>query len=229
MNRTLIAAALLCAAGCCGNCPSNDTNTPAPTSSSTQVAGGGCCEGGCCQKPCDEGCCSTTPVSAAAPGEKGTVVEFDSMKSTAPAGWKNEPLKAKQLRYMQFRLPKVKDDPADAEVVIFKGIGGSAKANIDRWKGMFKAPEGKTIEDVAKVSSFDVGKAKVSLLDVSGTYAYKSAPFDPNAKTELRPNSRMLGVVFEGPDDVYHIRLVGYASTVDHYRKGFEEWLRNFK
>jgi hypothetical protein len=223
MNRIWIAAVLSCAALGCGQCP-NESNT-SPT---TPVSGGACCAGEEGQPCCDPPCCAPTLTAAAAPVQKGTVVEFDSMKSTAPAEWKNEEVKVK-LRYMQFRLPKVKDDPADAEVVIFKGIGGSAKANIDRWKGMFRAPEGKTIDDVAKVSSFEVGKAKVAYLDVSGTYLYKSAPFDPNAKTEARPNSRMLGVVFEGPDDVYHIRLVGNANTVEHYKKGFDQWLRNFK
>ena len=39
----------------------------------------------------------------------------------------------------------------------------------------------------------------------------------------------MLGVVFEGADNTYHIRLVGPADTVEHYKKGFDEWLKNFK
>jgi hypothetical protein len=165
--------------------------------------------------------------SGAGAGEgKGKVVDFDGLRSQAPAAWKEEEV-ASRLRYLQFRLPKVKNDKADAEVVIFKGIGGSAKANIDRWKAMFLRAEGK--EDNATVKEFPVGKAKVSYLDVAGTYLYKDQPFNPNAKAEKRPNSRMLGVVFEGPQTVYHIRVVGYADTVAHYKKGFDEWLKNFK
>jgi hypothetical protein len=161
-------------------------------------------------------------------GSKGTVVEFDDVKSVAPADWKEEKVKG-FLRFMQFRLPKVKDDKDDAEVVIFKGIGGSTKDNVERWKKTFIPPKGKKLEEVAKVTEMKVGKAGVTYLDISGTYLFKARPNDPNAKVEERPNSRMLGVVFEGKDNTYHIRLVGPATTVEHYKKGFDEWLKNFK
>jgi hypothetical protein len=161
-------------------------------------------------------------------GQKGTVVEFDDVKSTAPGDWKEEKVKG-PLRYMQFRLPRVKDDKDDAEIVIFKGIGGSTKDNVERWKKMFIPPKGKKLEDVAKVTEMKVGKVEVTYLDVSGTYLYKARPFDPNDKGVEKPNWRMLGVVFEGSQNPYHIRLVGPADTVEHYKKGFDEWLKNFK
>ena len=49
------------------------------------------------------------------------------------------------------------------------------------------------------------------------------------AKEELRPNSRMLGVVVETPKSQFQIRFVGPAATVENYKKGFDEWLKNFK
>src|SRR5439155_18054855 len=107
--------------------------------------------------------------------------------------------------------------------------GGGAKANIERWKGMFIAPKGKSIDEVSSVKEMKVGKAKVHYLDISGTYKYNPQPFNPNAKTENRPGYRMIGVVFDGPDNVYHIRLVGPEGTVAHYQKGFHEWLKGFK
>ena len=45
----------------------------------------------------------------------------------------------------------------------------------------------------------------------------------------LAAMDRMLGVVFEGKDNIYHIRLVGPAATVEKYKAGFDEWLKNFK
>ena len=42
-------------------------------------------------------------------------------------------------------------------------------------------------------------------------------------------NARMLGVVYEGPQTVYHIRMVGGADTIEHHKKGFDEWLQGFK
>jgi hypothetical protein len=159
---------------------------------------------------------------------KGVVVAFDSLKSTTPASWKAEE-PTNKLRYKQFRLPKVGDDKADAEVVIFRGLGGSAKENVQRWKGQFVPPEGKKIDDVAKVTELKISGAAATYLDVSGTYLYKARPADPNEKAEKRPDYRMLGVHFQGPETVYHVRLVGPAKTVEHYKKGLDEWLKAFK
>ncbi|MDW8266523.1 MAG: hypothetical protein RMJ52_14455 [Gemmataceae bacterium] len=166
--------------------------------------------------------------TACAEEKKGTVVDFDGQKSVAPAEWKEEP-PSNQMRYMQFRLPRVEGDSADAELVIFRGLGGSAKANIERWKGQFQPPEGKKIDDVAKVSEFKVGDVPVTYLDISGTYLDKFPPFAPNAKTVPKPNYRMLAVHFDGPKNVYHIKLVGPAKTVAKYQQGFEEWVKAFK
>jgi hypothetical protein len=162
---------------------------------------------------------------------KGTEVEFDGLKSTTPAEWKPEEVKPAlgKLRILQFNVPKVKDDAKDAEVAIFKGIGGSNKDNIERWKGQFIPPEGKSIDDVAKLTEFKVGDVKVTYLDVSGTFKSKFPPFDPNAKEEKLPNYRMLGVIFDGPKDIYHIKFTGPAATVEANKKGFEEWVKGFK
>ena len=72
---------------------------------------------------------ATTARSADDKQEKGTVVTLDGLSSRTPADWKQEE-PANKMRFAQFSLPKVKDDKADAELVIFKGLGGSAKDNI---------------------------------------------------------------------------------------------------
>jgi hypothetical protein len=160
--------------------------------------------------------------------DKGAVVELDGLSSQVPASWKEE-APSNQMRLAQFRLPKKDDDKYDAELVIFKGFGGSAKANIDRWKGMFTPPEGKSLDDVAKVEEIKIGGRDASYLDVHGTYLMKTRPFDPNDKGVKRPDYRMLAVHFDGPKTTYHIRLVGPARTVEAYKKGFDDWLKNFK
>jgi hypothetical protein len=162
-------------------------------------------------------------LGARAEDKKGTVVDLDGLKSVAPADWKAEK-PANKLRFMQFALPKVKDDKADAELVIFKGFGGSAKENLQRWKEQFIPPKGKKIDDVAKVKEMKVAGAELTYLDVSGTYLFAT-----KNKTEKRPDYRMLAVHFEGEKSVFHIKLVGPAKTVEKYKKGFDEWLKAFK
>src|SRR5260370_20423750 len=113
--------------------------------------------------------------------KKGVVVEIDDLKSMAPANWKSEEVTTK-FRTHHFRIPHVADDKTDAELTIFffgAGSGGSADANIKRWKCMFLSPAGKNIDGLAKGEGFKVGKVSTAYADVQGTYNFKERAFDP--------------------------------------------------
>jgi hypothetical protein len=110
-----------------------------------------------------------------------------------------------------------------------EGSGGSAANNIKRWKAMFVPPDGKEIDDVAKVQEMKVGSVKVTYLDISGTYLDKFPPFDPNAKTIRRPDYRQLGVVFESENGPYFFKLTGPARTVAQHKPQFDAWLKALK
>jgi hypothetical protein len=159
--------------------------------------------------------------------EKGTVVDIDGFKATAPAEWKEET--PGPLRFMQFKLPKVKDDKLDGEVVIFKDLRDTVEGNIKRWKDDFKPPEGKKIDDVTKVEEVKVGDTKMTYVQIEGTFLYKMRPRDPSEKPQPRPDHKRLGLVFEVKGSPIQVRLTGPAATVDHYKKGFEEWFKSFK
>jgi hypothetical protein len=165
--------------------------------------------------------------------DKGKVVEVDTFKAKVPASWKEQELTDRQREFgyvAKFSVPKAKDDKNDAEMYVFqfKGGGGDAKANIERWKGQFKAAEGKK-EVESKVEDMKVGDTPVTYVDVQGTYKYKQRPFDPNEKEELRPEYRLIGVIFESKNGPYFIRFVGPAKTVADNKKGFDEWLKALK
>jgi hypothetical protein len=165
--------------------------------------------------------------------KKGTRVTIDGLTSVAPADWKEEEVSetARKFRVKQFKLPRAKGDKQDGEVVIFSfsGGGGSVKANIARWKGMFIPPKGKKIDDVTKIDKAKAGKVPVIFVDIHGTYKFSSAPFDPNAKKELRPDYRLVNVIFEGKENTYFFRLLGPAKTVAQYKKGFDTFVKSFK
>jgi hypothetical protein len=129
--------------------------------------------------------------------DKGAETELGGLKSRAPESWKQKEVNTPN-RVFHFIIPKDKDDKRDGELIVFffEGGGGGVKANIDRWKGMIAPPEGKKIDDVAKVDEVKIGDAKATVLDAQGTYTYKMRPFDPNEKGEKRENYRLIGVVF---------------------------------
>jgi hypothetical protein len=159
--------------------------------------------------------------------EKGKEIEIDGMKAAIPGSWKSEK-PDNRLRYLQFRLPKVKDDKDDAVLIITK-IGGSPQDNVKRWKDQIIPPEGKTLDEAVKVTDIKIGEVKAPYLDGSGTYKDNPQPFNPQSKTVNRPGYRLLAIHYEGKDDPYQFKLYGPADTVAHYKQGFEDWLKALK
>ena len=162
--------------------------------------------------------------------DKGVVVTLDGLGSKAPAEWVEEK-PSSQLRVNQFKLPGVNGkEPAEMQITFFgEGQGGPVDANVKRWRDMFTSPDGKKSEDMGKLETMKVGDVKVTYLDIQGTFLSKVPPFAPNAKTVLKPDHRMLSVIFASKNGPYFIRVVGPTETVEHYKKGFDEWLKNFK
>jgi hypothetical protein len=158
--------------------------------------------------------------------DKGVLVDLDGLQAQTPGDWKEEP-PANRMRYMQFILPAAKGDKVNGEIIIFKDLGGSARDNVERWKKQFVGEGDKEAE--ASVKEITLGGRKATLLDIRGTYLFKTRPFDPNDKGEKRPDYRMLAIHFEGPKSLYHIKMTGPAKTIEQYKPGFEEWLKAFK
>jgi len=159
--------------------------------------------------------------------DKGTVVTIGGMKATTPADWKKEK-PANLLRSYQFRTPEVKDLPG-AEIAVFPESHPNPDKSFPKWKTQFIPPEGKEIDDICKVSKWEVKGATVTVLDVKGTWKYKERPQDPASKEMLLDNYRVVWVIFAESDEATHIRMSGPATSVDAQFKGFETWVKSLK
>jgi hypothetical protein len=175
-------------------------------------------------------------MKAPAPKEKGPPREITPSGETreekvaelalaVPKEWETQPVTS-QMRLAQFVLP---GPGGDAELVVFRfpGGAGGVQANIDRWKGQFKPPEGKTIDDVTKTTNFDAGKLKVTLVDVTGHYAAPERPGSPTMVDE--PDYRMLSAIVEGSGDAFFLKALGPSKTLDVWAKAYEEMLKAAK
>src|SRR5262249_7131825 len=153
--------------------------------------------------------------------DEPTEVRLGELRSLTPASWQKEAA-APPFRKDQFLLPRAEGDEAETLVVVYHGIGGTAKQNVDRWKTQFKPPEGKTIEEVAKVKELKVGNRPASYLDIEGTFL-DSVP--GSGYVTPRPGYRMIAVHIDGADAPYHIKVTGPAKTVEKHKKEIDDWL----
>ena len=163
--------------------------------------------------------------------KKGTVVKLAelNLSSTAPAKWKSEE-SAKSVPRMlaQFTLPKIEGEDDAAEVAVSRGGSATAKTMVSAWKHDFSPPEGKEMDDVAKVTELKVSDLPVAYLDVHGTY--NGPPWDSKFKGKKMANFRLVGVIFEVKGaPPYLIRFLGPEKAVERSKKDFDEWVKAFK
>jgi hypothetical protein len=159
---------------------------------------------------------------------KGTTVELAGMKSTTPADWKEEQ-PTSTMRLTQFKAPKAEGDKEDAEVAVFffKAFSGKVEDNLKRQVAKFQPAEGKDKVEETIDKKFKVGSLESTYQDVKGTFLKKAFPMAE--KSTPVPGYRQIYVIFETKDGQYYVLILGPDKTVEKHKKGFDEFLKNFK
>jgi hypothetical protein len=166
--------------------------------------------------------CSAPPTVASknAPPASASVSQGD-LRLNVPDGWVSE-RPSSGMRVSQYQLPAAEGDPEAASLVVYyfgPGQGGSVDANLERWIGQIQTPK-----DKAKTETTSVNGMKVTLLDVTGTYA---AGDMGGGGGPAKPNFRMRAGVIETPKGAYFIKLVGPEKTVAKWDQAFQEFVKS--
>lgn len=156
----------------------------------------------------------------------------DALQFEPPADWQPQP-SGSAFRVAQFTLPASETGEADGDMILYyfgPGQGGTVEANIARWRGMFKTPEGEPLPDSAvRIERRDVNGLQVTILDAAGVYA-PSAMMPGQDPGAPRPGYRMLAAVVVGPDgDRWFWRGVGPTATMAEHLDAFEQMLSTLR
>ena len=171
---------------------------------------------------CNSGDESEKSAQTSAHGEMSGI---SNLSFTIPEGWiKEQPTGS--MRKAQFRIPG-KNEMGDAELAIFvfPGGGGGVQANIDRWIGQFKQPEGNASAEKAEVKKIESHGLAITLVYVSGTYL--SGSMGGSAK-ELSGYAMMAAIV-ETTSDPWFFKAVGPQATINGWRPEFESFAKTIK
>lgn len=127
----------------------------------------------------------------------------------------------------KYQLSPVEGDDVVAELnVAYYGdeMGGDIEANIGRWVGQMKTPEGEDAASIARLSKLTTGNGiDIHFVEVDGTYM-KSMGGGPmtGGRTQAQPDHRLVGAIVVGPQGNVFIKLVGPEKTA----RVMEEQLR---
>jgi hypothetical protein len=147
------------------------------------------------------------------------------LRWTAPAGWKTEA--AQPMRAATYSVAPAAGDKAGGECGVYffgAGQGGSVEANLDRWKGQFRTPDGKPA--VAQVAKRTTGGLTITTIDVSGDYSGMGGPL---AAGRAVPGYRLLGAIVEGRGGNVFVKFTGPAKTIAANAPKFQQLLTSFQ
>jgi hypothetical protein len=157
-------------------------------------------------------------------GGGGNAVQPAGLQWTAPEGWRAV-TPSSSMRVAEWALPKAEGDAEDATLVVFHfpGTGGSVQANLDRWYSQFEQPDGRPSAEVARVSTRTVDGLRVTITDVSGTFAGGGMMGGPPSAP--KPNHRMVAAIAETDGGPWFFKLTGPAATVERWRASFDQFV----
>lgn len=155
----------------------------------------------------------------AVPAAAGAGPAADHFKP--PEGWQSE-TPSSNMRLLQYRLPRADGENQDAEVAVFTRIMGSAKENIDRWRGQFS----EVVQGKDKVETLTEGvKGTVHFLDISGKFGGGMSPMAGAHGAGGAPTeTRMIAAVVEHPSGPFYVKVSGPPATMGRW----EESIRKF-
>jgi hypothetical protein len=147
------------------------------------------------------------------------------IEMSAPGDWKQvDP--AVNMIEAEFSIPAVGDDTTTGRLTVM-GAGGSVQANLDRWIGQVKQPDGSDSRAKATISEKDVQGLKVHLLDIGGTYQDQRGPQAPSVE---RKNYRLLAAIIEtGSVGSYFVKFYGPEKTVAKHKDAFVKMIEEIK
>ncbi|HEX5475160.1 MAG TPA: hypothetical protein VFX12_10900 [Vicinamibacterales bacterium] len=146
----------------------------------------------------------------------------------APPAWHAE-TPSSSMRVAQFTLPHQPADPEDAQLVVyyFGGQGGSTQANLDRWIGQMRQPDGRSSSAAAHIDKGTVNGLTLAIVDVSGTYTAEMSP--GSADHYHKPDFRLIAAVLDTPAGPYFIKLTGPQKTVAAAEPAFRSFLQSIR
>ncbi len=129
--------------------------------------------------------------------------QYTGIKFDIPENWREVPNQT--MVDSKYIVPSAK---GDMELTL-TSMGGGIPANIDRWAGQIRRPQG---EDV-KRDQLDINGLPTTLIDVRGTYTSNTAMGNNDSKDDWR----LVGLGIPVPQRDFFVRLVGPREAVSDF------------
>jgi len=150
-------------------------------------------------------------------GDAGQSLTLLDYEAVVPPSWVARPA-ISSMRLVEFDVPRT--DGTHAEVVVYYfglGQGGSADANIARWRAQFTGPDGSEV--TPHVMAVDGTPFTTTIAEFEGAYARGVGM----GGAESVPDQGLVAAVVETPKGNLFFQLFGDQAAVQATREDFLE------
>ena len=162
----------------------------------------------------------TEPAKVAKPAQprRRMMLKWDD-----PPTWKRiKP--TNRMRKASYIIPKAKGDPANAELSVFR-LGGSVKANIDRWVGQFQGVKADDVKQTERVAH----NMQQHVVEIKRATFSGGMSGGPGAPAKTAANFGLLGGIIETPAGKFFFKMTGPSKTVSRSKAAFLGMLDSFR
>ena len=213
MRRTIGITVMVAAALVAAGCGKNTSSTPPPDEGAQAPAAAAP------STPEPPPAAAGMGAGATAGTNAGAVAQAGGLQWRIPDNWTGQP--ERPMRAATYTVAAADGDSEAGECAVFyfgPNEGGGVQANIDRWIGQMKQPDGSSSATKAKTQKVDAG-VPVTLVDLTGTYLSSSGPM--MQVSAEKPGYRMMGAIAQGPQGAVFFKFTGPVKTVDANAKSF--------
>ena len=153
----------------------------------------------------------------------GTSASAAGIQWKVPASWAQGP--EKPMRAATYMIGTGAEQAECAVFYFGNGQGGDVQANIGRWIGQVKQPDGSSSEGKAKKSEVKSACCSISTIEVAGTYLASAGPM--MQVKEEKPGYELIGGIAPAPEGNVFFKLTGPQKTVEKIREEFLGMLKS--
>ena len=110
---------------------------------------------------------------------------------------------------------------------MFVGIGGGTDANVDRWIGQFRQPDGSPTRDAADITTTTRDGLTITRVSVRGIFGAQMMPGQGEAMNA--GGWRLLGAAVEHGGREIYVKLVGPEELLDANEERFDAFLGSLR
>ena len=133
---------------------------------------------------------------------------------TKPAGWEEQA--PSEMRQGSFLVHGPDGATADVSVTAFPGAAGGLESNLNRWRGQVGLPalNGDELQQAARPITAD---------QVTGIQVDYSAPGGSKG------SSRILGAVFQTPEQAWFVKMTGPPACIEAQKETFTAFVQSLR